>query len=455
MSKDEAEIQLLPQESKDRTSTCWKLWKLLTLFAIFGIISVWIIFTMFPSMEVNSRKKTNQQKTTKTDSSCELSDTSTVSSGVKLKQWSGFEEIAPGTLIYSAYFDNTTKTPYIRLIAVSETFRPPKILCHLFANRKRTQIATFHLVDNHKNRRHAAFIVSCELLRGLCRVPKTVSISAEYDYKRTEIFTFHVGSTTKSKDTKEYAVCVPPLFGDEITLTNFIEFIELNRILGASKFYIYDEYISDKLSKAVGKYQKLGVVMVMPWNLPHYMNDFFGIHYHGQLVAIQDCLYRNRGKARWVGFHDFDEFLVPLKQPTIPSLLKTVYNYEASGFCIRSVLLPKNNVFTAEDSTNKTLITQQFVLRTKKIFPKKIRSKCIVDPMKVFEMGIHFITKPVYANYLENWIDPQDALVFHYRNCVKFFDLKEACRETVEEGFMFKYKKELTKNVDKIIRMVS
>lgn len=455
MEKDEAEVELLPREIEHQKSTSsWKVWKLLTLFLIFGIISVWVVFTLFPSIEANSRHSLGEKRLSQAESSI-LTTNCTVSYTNVTQKWLGFEEVVPGTLIYSAYYDNTRKTPFVRMIAVSETFRPPKIFCHSLCDRKKMKEANVHLVQNHKERRHAAFIVSCEQPRELGRAPRSVSISVEYDEKRSDIFTFGVHSTAVSKDMIDYAVCIPPLYGDQITLTNFVEFIEMNRIFGASKFYIYNESIGKRLSKVMKRYQRQGVVMVMPWNLPFYINNFYGIHYHGQLAAIQDCLYRNRGKAKWVGFHDFDEFLVPLKQPTIPSLLKNIYNYEASGYCIQSVLLPKNNVFTAEEPTNRTLITQQYVFRTKTVFRKKIRSKCVVDPRKVFEMGIHYVTKPVYANYLENWVSPKEMLVFHYRQCVRFDDLKEACRKLVQEGFMLKYKKIIRRKVDNVIRSIS
>jgi len=415
-----------------------KRFKLLLLLIIFQIFAVWIIFG---SSWTNLLAKY-------------ISNVHYCSTKIHLETLSpktgGFEEIAPGTLIYSAYFDNITGSPFIRLVAVTETFKPPKIFCH-FTNQ--TPDAQVHLVDENKRRKYAAFVVSCELPKSLHQVvPKTVSVSVEHDSKGCIEFTFRVDFTANNNNVKEYAVCVPPLWGKELTLTNFIEFIELNRILGASEFFLYNEDMNEEILKAAKTYESLGVVNLMPWNLPRYINNFHGIHYHGQLAAIQDCLFRTRGKAKWVGFHDFDEFLVPLKKPTIPSLVKGAYDRNASGYCLQSIILPKKTVITAEDLANNTLITQKFLFRTGDLFPRKIRSKCIINPMKVSEMRIHEIKRPVFAKDFDKWLSPDEALVFHYRN---FDGGKVVCRQDVSElKFMLKFKNELTNKVEEMLQFI-
>ena len=53
-------------------------------------------------------------------------------------------------------------------------------------------------------------------------------------------------------------------------------------------------------------YQKLGLLTVMPWRLP--VSD---VWYHGQVVAINDCVNRNRHASKYVVIHDTDEYIIP------------------------------------------------------------------------------------------------------------------------------------------------
>lgn len=214
--------------------------------------------------------------------------------------------------------------------------------------------------------------------------------------------------------------------------------------------------MNNDLSNVVNIYRIRGVVIVMPWILPNYLNDLHALHYHGQLVSVEDCLYRNKGSTKWLGFYDLDEFLVPLNQPTITSLLRNIYRHDASGYCIQMVLFPKDDVFTLKDFKNGSLlVTQQFVFRTNNVFPKTRRSKCIVDPQKVFEMGIHYINKPTYAYYIETWVNTSHALVFHYRQCVGFPDLTEACKSLKEDCLMLKYKSKLIQRVNHMLKIIT
>ena len=44
-------------------------------------------------------------------------------------------------------------------------------------------------------------------------------------------------------------------------------------------------------------------------------------------------------------------------------------------------------------------------------------TKCIVDPRKIFEQGIHHISKPLEEFYQAEKVDWNIARVFHYRKC--------------------------------------
>ena len=91
----------------------------------------------------------------------------------------------------------------------------------------------------------------------------------------------------------------------------FKEWIEWHKDLGVEKFYIYDNESSDNTKEILVPYVELGLV---EYRL------FPGAKQ--QLPAYDDCLEKHRLNVRWIAFIDLDEFIVPIKDKTIPEFLK-------------------------------------------------------------------------------------------------------------------------------------
>lgn len=91
----------------------------------------------------------------------------------------------------------------------------------------------------------------------------------------------------------------------------FKEWIEWHRSRGVDKFYIYDNESTDCTRTVLEEYVREGLVEYIP---------FPG--YRRQLAAYDDCLRRHRFDARWIAFIDLDEFIVPVKDRTIPEFLR-------------------------------------------------------------------------------------------------------------------------------------
>jgi len=91
----------------------------------------------------------------------------------------------------------------------------------------------------------------------------------------------------------------------------FVEWIEWHKNLGVEKFYIYDNESTDDTRKILEPYIESGLV------------DY--VFFPGkkqQLSGYDHCLEKHRFEARWIAFIDLDEFIVPIKDQTIPDFLK-------------------------------------------------------------------------------------------------------------------------------------
>lgn len=98
----------------------------------------------------------------------------------------------------------------------------------------------------------------------------------------------------------------------------FKEWIEWHRKQGVEKFYIYDNESTDCTKEVLAPYIELGLVEYC---------YFPG--YRKQLAAYDDCLEKYRWDTRWIAFIDLDEFIVPIKDKTIPDFLRKFEGFPA------------------------------------------------------------------------------------------------------------------------------
>lgn len=90
----------------------------------------------------------------------------------------------------------------------------------------------------------------------------------------------------------------------------FKEWIEWHRSIGVDRFYIYDNDSRDDTLGVLRPYIEAGIVEYHP---------FPG--YRRQIAAYDDCLERHRLDTRRIAFIDLDEFIIPVRDKTLPEFL--------------------------------------------------------------------------------------------------------------------------------------
>ena len=134
-------------------------------------------------------------------------------------------------------------------------------------------------------------------------------------------------------------------------------------------------------------YEIKGLAQVLSWKLPYYIT-VEDVNYHGQIFVIQDCLFWSIYRLKFIALNDLGELIVPLQHENMPSLLHRNYDEKYCGHCFQSVRFPPT-----ENANQTSLLFSQNVLRR---FLKRDRSrtKCVGDPQRGFEHGVHHITQP-------------------------------------------------------------
>ena len=386
-----------------------------------------------------------------------------------------FEQVAPGLHILSAYFDNRVATKYIRMMGTVRSFKG-KVDPNVFKNKTcmfrvddsqnstafvTVKMTFYEMCENHK-RVYGGWIMSCEVPSELRDIPMSLrifggqgNISNLVNSKEICIKSFRKNVERRKLD---YGICVPPVYG-HVRPKEFIEFIELNRLLGADQFILYLELSEDTVSLDLQRvfryYSSLNIIHLIMWQLPVRPEM---IWYHGQSVAINDCLYRNMNNFHHIMFVDLDEFIVPQtnmeRWDDVMTHLesKDLQSYrDASGFSFRSTYFAPDfsrRPFSSEMGTVvRTNRTRYFSYR---------RNKVIVRPTRIFEMGIHHVSRswPDDQNYTVLPVPLKVAFIHHYRTCIREFGIP--CNNRILDGTVAdKYGQQTKDNYLKILNDIT
>lgn len=265
-----------------------------------------------------------------------------------------------------------------------------------------------------------------------------------------------------------FSVCVPPLFG-KLNVLQFVEFLELNRLLGARHFTFYKFRVSREISRVLTFYEEAGLARSLPWNLPA-PND---VWHKGQSLAVGDCLFRNMHVFDYVAFHDLDEFMVPRKVSSWRDLLDTVHAQSENVDTIAAAyeLLPV--VFyspqTAGRSAGGTLGASLLQSEASKFLTLRSTlrgsvssvnlTKLLVRPDRVLELDVHHVVKPISELYVSYKVDPHTASVHHYRQltCSQASEHSAAprCDELSEDRTVWRYKSLLVERTKLVLQQLN
>ncbi len=157
----------------------------------------------------------------------------------------------------------------------------------------------------------------------------------------------------------------------------FKEWIEWHLRQGVEKFYIYDNESTDGTREILAPYVQSGVVEYTSWP-GHRM----------QLAAYDDCLERHRFSCRWIAFIDLDEFIVPVRDASIPAFLSGFEDF--AGVEVNWLIYGSGGQQEKKPGT----MMERFKFHSQPGHYLNRHVKSIVNPRRVFTMiGCHEAAK--------------------------------------------------------------
>ena len=244
------------------------------------------------------------------------------------------------------------------------------------------------------------------------------------------------------KTLRNFTVCLSPLFFNYSIANELVEWFEINKLMGADRFIVYNHTTVGRTDEILKHYEKEGWIDIIQWQLPKYSD----LHYVGQVAMMNDCLFRTYKISRYMVNIDIDELIIPRKGKTKWNELMTSLPQNFCEYSFRSTLMPSESKDVFEGKQRARELNLHFLLRMSRreyIFGKTVRSKYIVNTTCIDTVGIHYCWK--YRNGTAETqryhVAPREALTYHFRNEPVAKKGKE-----VEEKAVYKYHTQLIEN---------
>lgn len=268
----------------------------------------------------------------------------------------------------------------------------------------------------------------------------------------------------KEKLKFNFTVCISSLFGEYDNVLQFAQTLEMYRLLGVDRVVIYNTSCSQNFNRLLQVYSEEGFLEVVPWPIGNYLNPSHGwlfsksggdLHYYGQMTTLNECIYRNMDRSRYVLLNDMDEIIMPYQHNNLMSLmdaLKKKYN-NAGVYRIENHIFPKAKF----DPSGRFHLPQwngvpgiNILEHIYKEEPdRKIYHpyKMIIRPKMVQQTSVHEVLKTV-ANQVK--VSPDICRIIHIRTSLR----KSTDADLQIDKRLWDFQEQLIPNVDAVLKKV-
>ncbi|XP_076859099.1 beta-1,4-galactosyltransferase galt-1-like isoform X2 [Brachyhypopomus gauderio] len=260
-----------------------------------------------------------------------------------------------------------------------------------------------------------------------------------------------------------FTVCISNLFGNYNNVLQFAQTMELYKLLGVEHVVIYNTSCGPHLEKLLQNYEKEEILEIVPWPIDKYLKPSSGwnftlhggdLHYYGQLVTLNECIYRHMYQSEYILLNDIDEIIMPYKYPNLQLLMEDLQtnNKDVGVFRIENHIFPKTkfenrHMFRRPEWDGIPGINiMEHIYREpdrKRIYNP---TKMIVNPRVVIQTSVHSTLKHTGNEYLV----PFDVCrIVHVRTPLQSHLAKNEC---FVDTRVWDFKKKLLPNVDRVLQ---
>ncbi|XP_024128768.1 uncharacterized protein LOC112146927 [Oryzias melastigma] len=217
-----------------------------------------------------------------------------------------------------------------------------------------------------------------------------------------------------------FTVCISTLYGDYNNVLQFAQTLEVYKLLGVNRVVIYNTSCGPELDRLLKSYSEEGFVEIVQWPIKKYLNPSSGwkvrvhkgdLQYFGQVVTLNECVYRSMERSRYVVLSDIDEIPMPYQHNNLNSLMASLHrkHRKVAVFILESHVFPKiyfdpSERFRLPQWSNVSGINiLEHIYREDPDRKKFLHFKMIVQPKRVEQTSVHDVLRKFGGSLRVPW----------------------------------------------------
>ncbi|XP_078496943.1 beta-1,4-galactosyltransferase galt-1-like [Lissotriton helveticus] len=367
------------------------------------------------------------------------------------------------TFVVAAYYDNRG-TNLVRIIGIVHHEETKDLYCWFHCRSKNSNVSIIRAhIDMHSDRFGFPYgtadilcpePVDCD--------PKYVSIHWSREGDCEHIPMFEIRNRHPEALSSNFTVCISTMFGNYSSVLQFVQSVEMYKLLGVQKVMIYKSDCSTWMERVLHHYLSEGIVEIVPWPIAshlkvskrwHYDIVPADLGYYGQLTALNDCIYRNMYRSRYLLLHDIDEMIIPLKSKNLKSMMahledrgdnNAVFYFE--NFVFRFDVFDYTFNISAWGGVPGTNVLQHIYREPHREDRKTKGRKMIINPRKVIQTSVHNILQ-ASGDIIS--VPHNTGVLYH---CRKQYQPNLTIDSLIKDTTIWKYSKTLIPRVTKVLK---
>nr|XP_033818160.1 glycosyltransferase family 92 protein F13G3.3-like [Geotrypetes seraphini] len=361
------------------------------------------------------------------------------------------------TFIMAAYFDN--RENITRVLSIVRRAEVKSLHCRFCCSLDVNVSITVAKVNIGWHQKFPYSVANVLCVEPVNCDPKYVSIHWSPEGDIDQLPTFEIRNRASKTFLTEFTVCISTMFGNYNNVLQFIQTLEMYKLLGAQKVMIYKTSCSQMMEKVLQYYVTEGTVEVLLWPINEYLrispnwryaNDGKDIGYYAQLATLNDCIYRNMHTNKFVILIDIDETILPQKHQNWKEMMDELQKEhpDVGMFLFQRFLFPTNtrNTIDAFNFSSWTSVPGVNLLQhTYREALVQSNGKLIVEPRKVIHTSVHKIIKGLGRTQT---VSLEMAFIEHCRMVPR----SKLPKDLIRDSTLWQYNSSLIRNVNHIIQ---
>lgn len=184
---------------------------------------------------------------------------------------------------------------------------------------------------------------------------------------------------------KQFAVCVKDVTLSEDKTLELVEWIEILRILGADKIFMYKNQTHPDTTRTLKYYEAQGVVQLETTTYPEAIQfETLTLRRKTEVASLTDCLYKHMYEYEYLIALDFDELILPT-DPGVrtwkdllsrqSNLTENLQDFDFLFTRASMFLLDNNHAGEIQHAVPSNMLFLQHIYRAKKILLQQFGAK--------------------------------------------------------------------------------